>query len=291
MRVIALGFFDGIHLGHKALIDKANEIAKKEKCLSSVFTFTNHPDEVVFGEKVPFLVEESRREKQIKDIGKCDEVIFWDFNETSSKLGWEEFIKDVLMKYKPIHIVTGEDFRFGYKGLGNSVKLAKLCKELGISYSAIPQVKVAGERVSSTIIRKHLSNGEITKANILLGHNYEITGKVIHGRKQGRVIGFNTANVKMPISMQTLPNGVYKTKTKVFGEIYESITNVGVIPSFRDTTEILVETHIFDFNQDIYDEEISVYVIDFIRAERKFAGIEEIKMQIQKDIEICKPPY
>lgn len=285
-RVIAVGFFDGLHLGHKALVCKAKEIAREKNLISAVFTFTKHPDEVIFGEKVSFLFNEEYREEEILRIGGVDEVLFWEFDKQNASMDWDLFVKEILIdKFCAAHIVTGEDFRFGAKGAGNAEKLCSFCKEHGVGYTAIKQVLVDNVRVSSTKVREFLSVGDIKNANKFLGHPVTISGIVENGRQDGRKIGFNTANIKMPKSMQKLPNGVYATKTIVDGKEYQSITNIGVIPTFLDQNDIKVESHILDFSDDIYGKLIQILVFEFIRPEQKFADIGALKNQISEDIE------
>ncbi len=284
-RVVAIGFFDGLHKGHKALTDMANSIAKEKNLIPTIFTFDKHPIEAITGEKIPYLINCEYRREELLQISHCEDVIFWEFNKDNASIEWDEFVVDVLInRYNVAHIVTGIDFRFGKEGRGNSKKLEEFCRELNIGFTAVPKILIDGERVSSSKIREFLSVGNIEKANEFLGHPYAISGEVIHGRAQGRLIGFKTANIKMPINMRSVPNGVYATKVMILGKIYDSVTNIGVIPTFLDQSEVIVETHIFDFDEEIYGEDIEVFLYKFMRPEMKFNGVLELKNQLKNDV-------
>ena len=284
-RVIAVGFFDGIHKGHKALMDKAVSISKEKNIKSAVFTFKKHPDEVVFNKIVPLITTDNDRESTIKKYGNVSEVFFWDFDKTNSAIPWDTFTKDILFnRLNASHIVTGEDFKFGYKGLGNSDNLSELCKSYGIGYDAISKVLVDDTRVSSTHIRSLISSGNIENANRFLSHPYEISGTVIHGRKLGRTIGVPTINVKMPLDIARLPNGVYITLVTVDGITHKATTNIGVIPTFLDTNEVFIEANILDFAGDLYGKTVTISFFKFIRPEKKFDNIDTLKEEILKNI-------
>lgn len=284
-RVIAVGFFDGVHKGHKALMDKAVLVADEKNVSSSVFTFKKHPDEVIFGKPQPLITTDCFREQAIKKYGNVDEVFFWEFNEQNAKMAWDNFVTEILFKkYNACHIITGEDFHFGYKGQGNSQNLAELCKQYGIGYDAIKPVIVDGVRVSSTHIRNLLSLGDIEQVNRFLAHPYEITGEVIHGRKLGRTIGFPTVNIKMPQDIEKIPKGVYITTVNIDGKLYKATTNVGVIPTFVEGTQILVEAHILGYQGDLYGKNLTVSFYKFLRPEKKFATVDELKLTIAENI-------
>ncbi|MFI3115983.1 MAG: bifunctional riboflavin kinase/FAD synthetase [Clostridia bacterium] len=284
-RVIAVGFFDGVHKGHKALTDKVLEKAKEKNCISTVFTFSKHPDTVVLKKEIPMLCSIDAREDHIKQYSGVDEVIFWDFNEEHAKIIWDTFVKDVLInEFNACHIVTGADFIFGYKGCGNAEKLEKLCMEQNIGYDKIDEVFIENERVSSTNIRKFIEKGDIKKANHLLGHNFLVSGEVKHGRKIGRTIGVRTINLDFPKNMQKPANGVYVSCVTIDEKKYKAVTNVGTVPTFLEDENIVVEAHILDFDEDVYGKIATVEFLDFLRYEKKFADIDDLKNTINENI-------
>lgn len=283
-RVIAVGFFDGVHIGHSALMTKMHDVATKNSYTSTVFTFDKHPNSVVFNQKMSFLFCFKRRRDQILLHSGADEVILWDFSPQNAQMPWNEFVKDVLVgDLNAGHIITGIDFKFGHKGLGNSQNLAQLCAEIGVGYDAIEQVIVDGVRVSSTQIRELVKNGEIAYANRLLGHPYAICGSVEHGRKQGRLLGFPTINLSMPQDMQVPAFGVYVSRVTFDGISHMAVTNVGTVPTFCDDNSIKIESYILDYSGDLYDKLVTVEFLDFLRPEQKFNSIDEIKAMIEKN--------
>lgn len=288
-KVIAIGFFDGVHKGHQALMDKACTIASKKKCISSVFTFKKHPDTVVFGNDLPLITSDNFREEVIKKYGNVDEVYFWDFDIENSKISAQDFVINILFKeHNACHIITGEDFTFGYKGLGNADLLEKLCYEHNIGYDAIKRVYVGDTRVSSTHIRHLLSKGDINEANKFLAHTYEITGEVIHGREVGRTLGIPTANIMLPLDIKRIPNGVYITSVEIDEKIYKATTNVGVVPTFLDQKDVIIEAHILDFKGDLYGKNLTIKFYERLRPEIKFESIDHLKQTILENIEQTK---
>lgn len=209
-RAIALGYFDGVHLGHKALMDKAVLRAKEIGGISSVFTFDQHPSSVMSGLAVPMLTAKSTRADEIKQFGGVDEVIFGHFDDNLRTMDWKDFIHELLIKkFNAKYIISGHNNRFGYKGLGTPEGMAEECKKAGIGYDCIPDVKVDGITVSSTYIRQLISQGEMEKAIKFLGHPYTVSGVVEHGRKVGtRTLGVPTLNLALPKEMVLPPYGV-----------------------------------------------------------------------------------
>lgn len=283
-RVIAVGFFDGVHKGHKVLMDKVLEISQQKQCSSAVFTFKKHPDEIISGVNVPLLCSIDNRKEQILKLSGVDEVFLWDFTRENSQIEWDDFARNLIEKYNACHIVTGEDFQFGRKGLGNSQKLESLCRELNIGYDAIKPVRIDDIRVSSTNIREIIAKGDIKKANFLLGHEYSISAVVEHGRKIGRTIGIRTINLTMPRDMQKPANGVYVSRVTIDNKNYSAVTNVGTVPTFLNEKNIIVESHILDFTKDVYGKIAKVDFYDFLRFEQKFENIDQLKEKIHQNI-------
>lgn len=283
--VVAVGFFDGVHKGHKALIDKTIAVANEKNLTPAIFTFKNHPKKVVFDEEVKLLCSNFEKKEIIKSISGVSDVFFWDLTKETAKMNWEEFVFKILVEeINALHIITGDDFKFGYKNQGNTTKLEKLCKENGIGFDIINQVEIDKKRVSSTIIRQFIENGDIKKANEYLGYTYFVNGVVEHGRKVGRTIQFPTINISLNKEKQALANGVYVSCVTISGKRYMSTTNIGTVPTFLDSKTVKVEAHILDFDSDVYGKQVKIEFLEFLRPEKKFNGISQLKEEISKNI-------
>lgn len=281
---LALGYFDGVHLGHKAVILSAVEYAQRNGNKSAVITFKDHPCCHFYGVCPKYILSREDREIEIKKLG-VDYLYELDFDEKICSLSAKEYLEDILVKYfSPISISTGFNHNFGAKKSGNVEFLKENEKKYGYKYFEIPPQKLDGEVISSTIIRRYLQNGEIEKANRMLGHNFKISGKVIQGQQLGRTIGFRTANLIYPNELVDIPFGVYEVNTQ-YGK---GITNFGVRPTVSKTQKPVAETHILNFNQDIYNQDLQVEFLDMIRKEQKFNSLDELKTQIQQDIKRVK---
>lgn len=281
---LALGYFDGVHLGHKAVILSAVEYAQKNGNKSAVITFKDHPCCHFYGVCPKYILSREDREIEIKKLG-VDYLYELDFDEKICSLSAKEYLEDILVKYfSPISISTGFNHNFGAKKSGNVEFLKENEKKYGYKYFEIPPQKLDGEVISSTIIRRYLQNGEIEKANRMLGHNFKISGKVIQGQQLGRTIGFRTANLIYPNELVDIPFGVYEVNTQ-YGK---GITNFGVRPTVSKTQKPVAETHILNFNQDIYNQDLQVEFLNMIRKEQKFNSLDELKTQIQQDIKRVK---
>ena len=221
-RAIALGYFDGVHLGHQALMARAVERARQIGGTSAVFTFDVHPDSVVLGRQVPLLTANAYRREEIKQLGGVDEVIFGHFNEQMQHMDWRDFIHKMLIgRFGARWIISGRNNRFGYKGQGNAEGMAAECEKAGIGYDCIEDVKVDGIVVSSTYIRQLISQGDMEGAARFLGHPYTVTGVVEHGRRVGTsVLRVPTVNLALPPEMALPPYGVYATRVLVGDKRY-----------------------------------------------------------------------
>lgn len=279
---VTLGNFDGVHLGHQKLISTVMEYASKEKLMSVVFSFYPHPLSL-FNKDETFYTIFSRHEKEIiiKDMG-VDELIQYPFTMEFANLEAEDFANILFERLKTKVLVVGADYCFGKGRKGTYDLLKQLGEEKGVKVIKINSVNYDNERVSSTRIRECIRNGNIKLANILLNKNYFIKAKVSEGNKIGRSIGFPTANIIAPENKLLPPDGVYMTKVFHKGQYYESITNIGMTPTFGGNYR-KIETHIFNFSKSLYDEEISVIFYDFIRKEHKFSSADELKEQIKRD--------
>ena len=279
---LALGYFDGVHLGHRAVIKSAVDFAKENNSKSAVITFKDHPCCYFYGVCPKYILTRKEREQKIAALG-VDFLYELDF-ESISGLTAEEYLKDILIKYfTPIAISTGYNHNFGYKKSGNVKYLEKESKKFDYKYFELSPQKLGNEIISSTTIRNLLSKGNLEKANSMLGYKFDISGEVIKGKQIGRTIGFRTANIMYPPELITLPFGVYSVETN-YGK---GIANFGLRPTVKGEGT-LVEVHILNFDKDIYGEKIHIEFNKMLRPEKKFPSLEALKNQIHKDIEQIK---
>ena len=275
---IALGFFDGVHLGHRAVIESTVNYARCNGKKSAIITFWDHPCCYFKGICPEYILPREAREEKIKELG-IDYLYELDF-ESISWLTAEEYLRDVLIKYfTPVSISTGWNHNFGYKKSGNAKFLHENSKKFGYEYFELPPQKINNEIISSSAIRKYLSDGKIEKANSMLGYNFSVSGIIIQGQQIGRTIGFKTANIIYPEELINLPLGVYSVDTN-FGQ---GIANFGTRPTVNGKGSML-EVHILDFDEDIYGKNLTVSFCKMIRRERKFPSLQDLKKQIQIDI-------
>ena len=275
---IALGYFDGVHSGHRTVIQNAVAYAKKNGGKSAVITFTDHPCCFFYGICPKYILTRQERENRIKAIG-VDYLYELDF-ESISGLTAAEYLKDVLVKYfSPCAISTGWNHNFGYKKSGNAKFLHDSSKKFGYEYFELPPKKINNEIVSSSAIRKYLSEGKLEKANTMLGYKFYTSGRIIKGQQLGRTIGYKTANMIYPAELISLPFGVYSVQTN-FGK---GIANFGTRPTVKGEGTLL-EVHILDFDKDIYGETLNVEFNKMIRPEKKFPSLDALKNQIRNDI-------
>ncbi|MGE4548305.1 MAG: riboflavin biosynthesis protein RibF [Intestinibacillus sp.] len=286
-RAIALGYFDGVHLGHRALMDRAVLRAKEHNAISAVFTFDVHPDSVVLGRQVPLITANAYRREEIKRLGGVDEVIFGHFDECMRTMDWRAFISELLVgQFGACYIISGHNNRFGYKGLGTAEGMAEECRKLGIGYDCIQDVRVDGIVVSSTYIRQLISQGNMEGAARFLGHPYTVTGVVEHGRRVGsQMLGVPTVNLRLPSEMALPPYGVYAARVLVGDKAYIAATNIGIKPTFVDGGAPTIEPHLLDFDGNLYGRLIHVELHKFLRPEQAFANLETLKAAIAVNIQ------
>lgn len=283
-RVIALGFFDGVHLGHQALLRTAVERAQEKGFSSAVFTFDRSPKEFVTGVKVPLLTTNDERRATIQSLFPVESVIIEPFDEKMMTMPWVDFVLMLAQKYRAGWLVAGHDFRFGHKNAGTPALLCKKAAQLGMGCDIIPAVTLDGVTVSSTLIRQLLREGEMAHAAQLLGHSYTITGEVLHGKGLGRTIGAPTLNV-IPADGLLIPAyGVYATRVSVAGRQYDAVTNVGVRPTVDENGGVTVESHLLDVSEQLYGRECRVEFVKLLRREQKFADLAALQAQIATDI-------
>ena len=282
---VGLGNFDGLHIGHMTLI---NTLINESKVLgidSVVYTFLKHPENILRKKLNTPIITTINKKIQLLQSTRLDYLYFDDFDEAFSRMKPEDFIKDILFdKLKVKLAVTGFDYRFGYKGQGNVSLLEEAGKEYGFDVIVIPPVKIDEHIVSSTSIRQSITKGSIEKANRLLGRHFSISGTVTRGRRVVNTIGFPTANISYYDKIILPHTGVYITKTLVENKIYNSVTSVGINPTFKENLPISIETYILDFNEDIYGKDIEVVFIKRLRNEKDFGSVDELITQIKTDV-------
>lgn len=279
---VALGSFDGLHSGHLSLVNKIIELANENKGRSIVYTFKNHPRTLIKGATPPKLLMDNESKEEILEALGVDLIYFEEFNEEYMKLTPEGFIKYLCEKFKVKGIVVGFNYRFGYKNIGNIEMLKELSTKYGYELYVMEPCNYENEVISSTRIRDELLNGNVDKAMKMLNRPYIIKGKVVHGKKLGRTIGFPTANLDYSKEALIPRKGVYYTNVQWQGKIYKGITSVGNNPTVNGD-KLTIETYILDFNNDLYGHNIKVYFIKKIRDEKKFNSIDDLLIQLKKD--------
>lgn len=289
-KVIALGFFDGVHLGHGALLRRTVEEAKRRGVRSAVFTWAQPPKEVVTGVPVPLINSPEDRAWLAKSLYGIDDVIMVPFNKEMMTTSWEDFVTEILIKrYHAVHLVAGHDHRFGHKNQGTPELLKSKCAELGLGCDIIPEVTVGGITVSSTYIRRLVELGQISRANRFLGHPHTLTGTVRHGRGIGSSQLFPTANLVIPPHVLVPSHGVYATRaTLEDGSCYAAVTNVGTRPTVQNGSDITVEACLLDFQGDLYGKQLRLEFYEHLRQEVRFDSLDALRAQIQSDADATR---
>ncbi|MGY8998524.1 MAG: bifunctional riboflavin kinase/FAD synthetase [Rhodospirillales bacterium] len=284
---IAVGNFDGVHKGHCEVINRAGDFAHERGIPWGVLTFEPHPRSLFNKDEPPFrLTPFHIKARQIESMG-VDFLVVVDFNKNFAEIAAADFVEQVLvLSFEASYVVSGFDFVFGFKRTGNIDVLRALGQKFGFGTSGIKQVlDEEGEVISSTRIRKFLANGDLRAAARLLGRHYEIEGRITQGDQRGRTIGFPTANIDLDTNTRPLI-GVYAIRAGIdLGSDtvwHDGVANLGYRPTFNGETCIL-ETHLFNFNNNVYGEYLRVALVEFIRPEQKFNGIEDLTAQIKKD--------
>lgn len=286
---IALGSFDGLHLGHMELINKTLELAKKNNVKSMVYTFKNHPLSIINKEKVPRLLMDNETKLHMLERLGIDIVNLANFDVEYMKISPEAFIENMVKHYNIKGLIVGFNYRFGYKNCGGIDLLKEYSKKLDFELHVIESVTYEGEVVSSSRIRGLLNDGCVKEANKMLIFPYRLQGEIIKGKQLGRTLGFPTANLKYDNNFQILSTGVYYTAIEYDNRLYKGITSVGFNPTIEPVGDsITIETYILDFDKYIYGENISVYFISRMRSEIKFNSLEELVSQLKKDKEYAE---
>ncbi len=274
---VALGKFDGVHLGHKKIIDKTIEISKSENLIPVAYVIDiSH-----------ILTSNAEKEEIFKSFG-VEKVVFEKFDDNFKNLSPKEFFdKIIIKKLNAKHIVVGTDYRFGKNREGNIDILEFLCRENKIKITVVDKLTIDGIEVSSTKIKEFIQYGNIKDANKFLGRNYSVEGFVAEGKKLGRKMGFPTVNLTTEKSV-IFKSGVYITKTHFNNEEYKSITNIGINPTVDSDEKTKIETYIFDFSKEIYGKNIKIEFLHHLRDEKKFQNLDALISQIAQDKEKCK---
>lgn len=283
--VVTVGFFDGVHTGHRRVID----VLKSEGEDVAVVTFWPHPRVVLQkdADRLRLLTSLDEKLAMLHDLG-VDNVRVIDFDKKFAAVRAEDFIRNVLVGEMGCTVlVLGHDNRLGSDGL-DTEQIASLARNMGLKVVIVPALSVNGENVSSTAIRRALAEGNVAKASAMLGYDYRLKGMVVTGNRLGRTIGFPTANLNPSFALKTIPGGgVYSTRVRFGGREYDSMTNIGTRPTVDGTSGITVETNIFDFDEDIYGMEIELSFSERIRDERRFGSLDELKRRLTLDKELC----
>ena len=282
--VVTLGKFDGMHTGHQKLIEKVREIAKERKLQAVMFTFDISP-QIKIGKSDYKLIVTRKEKFMLAEKFGIDVLVECPFNEQIRNMSAEDFIKDILIgKINTKAVVAGTDFKFGKNRQGDADYLKKNAAMFGFSVDILEKEKDGGRDISSTFVREELAKGNIEKANKLLGFEYFLIGEVIGGTHIGRNLGFPTINMAPQPDKLLPPNGVYASLTEIDGKTYKSISNIGVKPTVNGK-ELGAETFIFDFDGNLYGKTAVVKLLDFMRPEKKFDSVEDLKKQVYTDIQ------
>ncbi len=284
--IITIGTFDGVHLGHKKILNQLIDKKKQSGLETMVFTFDPHPRKVLFPDQQDLKLITNTNEKVslLSEIG-IDHVIVYPFSKAFSEINPDEYIGEILVeKLKAKCIIVGYDHRFGKNRVGGLDLLMKYAEKYNYEVIEIAAEDINSINISSTQIRKAIESGNIELANQFLGYSFFISGKVSEGKKLGRTIGFPTANISISDADKIIPkNGVYAVKVEIKNELFNGMLNIGINPTVSTTLQLKMEVHLFDFNQQVYGEDIKVSFIYRVRDEQKFSGIEALKNQLELD--------
>ena len=291
-RVLALGFFDGIHLGHAALLNKTCERAKELGVMAAAMSFDTHPDTLVFGTPVPLLNIMAEREFLMRRLCGIEEVIFAHFDAAMMHMPWEAFVEDYLVgQLHACHVVCGHDFHFGDRGQGNPDRLREKCRSLGIGCDVIPEIRLDGRCVSSTEIRTLLQQGACEPAVRCLGHGQLVTGTVCRGAGRGAGLGFPTANLPLADGVLVPAFGVYRAEAEVDGQRYPACVNLGVHPTVGALARPVLEANLIGFSGDLYGKELAIWLQAHLRGEMRFESVEALRARVLYDRQLVADFY
>ncbi len=283
--IILLGFFDCLHIGHAYLIEEAKKLRNEKGGKIAMLTFKDGFYSAL-GKDFGSVLNFTERVEKAERLG-VEEIIGVDFDEEFKKLSPEEFCEILFGNHKIIGAVCGYDYTYGNGGTGNAETLKRYCSANGIALTVVPKREVFAGKISTSLIKEYLSEGNLAAANILLGEPYFVVGRVVEGRKIGREMGFPTANVLLPSGKMPIKYGVYETHAELDGKTYKGITNYGARPTFS-LEDLVIETHFDGFNGDLYGKEICLYFDAFLRPIQKFSSVNQLIERLTKDLESIK---
>ena len=284
-RVIALGFFDGVHLGHGALLRRVGERSGELGAVPAAVTFDTHPENRILHNSMPLLSSPADRADLMRRYYGIRDVIVAHFDERMMRLPWRDFITEYLVKeHGAVHLVAGHDFHFGYKGEGNPQRLQETCRELGVGCDIIPKVERDGITISSTYIRTLVAQGEMERAMEFLGHPHTLTNTVARGKHLGSTLGFPTVNLQFPAGVLIPAHGVYACKVCFEnGESHMAVTNVGTRPTVDDGDRVNVEGFILDFQGNLYGKNVRMEFYHRLRGEQKYPSLEALREEVMRN--------
>ena len=281
-RIFALGFFDGVHLGHQALLDECVRLARAMDVETAAITFESHPQSLFRSDVPPLLTPLQDRFRLLLRYG-IDHVYPFPVNQKVMSTPWEDFLEE-LMGSGAVGFVCGDDFRFGSRGEGNAEKLRQFCRERKLPCVIVPEQNLDGVRISSSYIRKQIGEGDMATAVRFLGHGHMLTGTVVTGRRLGRSLGFPTANIELPQGVIVPRHGVYACRAYVGKESYMAVCNVGNRPTVQGH-QVRTETWLLDFDGDLYGQSVTLEFMYFLRPEQRFESLDALKKAVLCDEE------
>lgn len=279
--IYALGFFDGVHLGHQALLRTCRVLAAQNAAVAGVVTFQQHPQTLVCGNAPRLICSPEDRNALLRRYG-AEKIVSLPFDEALRSMPWQDFLRMLQRDHAAAGFVCGFDFRFGRKGEGSAETLTQYCEEHGLFCEVVPEERLGGQVVSSTAIRQHLQQDAFEKATAMLGHGYVLSGEVVSGRKLGSTIGIPTANLQLNEALAKPQNGVYAAKAWVDGTMYFAVTNIGNRPTVGGH-RVTVESWLLDFSGDLYGKKLQLELLSFLRPEKKFDSLEQLREEIRKN--------
>ena len=279
--IFALGFFDGVHLGHQTILYTCKRLAAQAGVSTGAITFESHPQSL-FVKDCPGLINTTADRCSLLRQYGMDTILTYPVTQAVMQTPWQDFLMELYRSYGAAGFVCGDDFRFGHRGEGNCDRIREFCKEFGLTCAIVPQQDLDGSRISSTRIRELLEQGDLAGANRLLGHPHVLTGTVVTGKQVGRTIGFPTANLELPSGVLAPRFGVYACQVSVDGKTYAALTNIGTRPTVNGQG-VNAECHLLDFAGDLYGKQLTIAFLSFLRPEKKFASLEDLRAQIAKD--------
>lgn len=286
---LALGNFDGIHIGHQRLIEEMVSRAHKDGAQAAAFIFDPHPARVLAPERAPrLLVSANRKAELLAGLG-LDVLIYHSFTSAIARCSPREFVNRILLGYLGVSAVfVGFNYTFGHKGLGTPALLKELGAEYGFSVYVQPAVTIADRVVSSSQVRAYLEEGRVEEATVMLGNPPMLEGRVVEGEKRGRTIGFPTANLEVNPELVLPATGVYAARAGLGNSLYPAVINIGQKPTFHQEYPLSVEAHLLDFDQEIYNHNLRLFLCKRLREEKRFDSVEALVAQITSDRETAR---